>query len=330
MFYPEFTVTQKVLKNISAVEYARAVSDSVKILPAWQKQLKKEAALSRIFSLLKMEGVGVSEQIVKASLEKLTGDKYQEAANFEDAVKLVEELGRKSEIEEIDLKFLNQAFSEKLLPKTKQGAYRTQKKPGRPAPEEILALMVPLFDWFNSLDARENHPLITASIMSAEILRLEPFENFNLSTSSLTFNMVLGSYGYGLGGLIEIDSYFINSRKEMEDSVLDIEKNNFDYTHWLEFVTQGLASKSYNLVEKIKLLEKDTKVAKATGRAKVSERQERIIEYLQDYGLLQNKDFPVVFPDISEDTVLRDLKSLMDRGIIKKMGSTKSSRYELS
>ncbi|GIW69823.1 MAG: hypothetical protein KatS3mg101_0570 [Patescibacteria group bacterium] len=330
MFYPEFTVTQKVLKNISAVEYARAVSDTVKILPAWQKQLKKEALVSRIFSLLKMEGIGVSEQIVKASIEKLGGGRYQEVINFEKAIKSIEELGRKSEIEEVDLKFLNQTFTEKLLPKTKQGAYRTQKKHGRPAPEEILAQMVPLFDWFNSLDARENHPLVTASIMSAEILRLEPFENFNLSTSSLTFDLVLESYGYRLGGLVEIDSYFINSRKEVEDSILEIEKNNFDYTHWLELVTQGLASKTYNLVEKIKLLERDTKVAKATGRAKVSERQERIIEYLQDYGILQNKDFPVVFPDISEDTVLRDLKSLMDSGIVKKMGSTKSSRYELA
>jgi DeoR/GlpR family transcriptional regulator of sugar metabolism len=61
----------------------------------------------------------------------------------------------------------------------------------------------------------------------------------------------------------------------------------------------------------------------------VSERQERIIEYLQDYGMLQNKDFPRIFPNISEDTVLRDLKVLIDMGIIQKTGSTKSSRYVL-
>ena len=330
MFYPEFTVTQKTLKNIGTVEYSRAIADNVKILPAWEKQLQKEALTSRIYSLLKIEGTGIDEQIIKASLEGFTDNKPQEVINFDAALKSVKEIGKKLELEEIDIKYINQTLTQRLMPKTKQGAYRTLKKTGKPDPGEILAKIVTLFDWLNSLDARENHPLITASILSAEILRLEPFENFNNSTASLAFDLVLESYGYSLGGLIEIDSYFLSSRKEFEEALTEIEKNNFDYTHWLEYVTHGISVKTYNLVEKIKLLEKDTKVAKATGRVKVTERQERIIEYLQDYGLLQNKDFPTVFPDISEDTVLRDLKSLLDRGIIKKTGSTKSSRYELS
>ncbi len=330
MFFPEFTVTQKTLKNIGTVEYSRAIADSVKILPAWEKQLRKEAITSRIYSLLKTEGTGIDEQTVKASLEGFTENKPQEVTNFDDALKSVKEIGRKLELEEIDIKYINQTLTQRLMPKAKQGAYRTLKKNGKPDPGEILARIVTLFDWLNSLDARENHPVITAAILSAEILRIEPFENFNQSTASMAFDLVLESYSYSLGGLIEIDSYFLSSRKEFEEVLAEIEKNNFDYTHWLEYVTHGFSTKTYNLVEKIKLLEKDTKVAKATGRVKVTERQERIIEYLQDYGLLQNKDFPVVFPGISEDTVLRDLKSLLDRGIIKKSGSTKSSRYELS
>ncbi len=330
MFFPEFTVTQKILKNIGAIEYSRAVTDNIKILPAWEKQLKRDALVSRVFSLLTSEGVGCEEQDVKENVEGLANSKITEISNVHNALNCVKDVGRKNELEEIDLKYINQVLTQKLVPKTKQGAYRTLKKPGKTAPEEILAKIVILFDWLNSLDARENHPVITASIVEAEILRMEPFEIFNRSTASIAFDLVLESCGYGLKGLIEADSYFINSRKEFEETILEIEKNNFDYTPWLEFTTHGLAAKTYNLMEKIKLLEKDTKVAKATGRVKVSERQERIIEYLQDYGLLQNKDFPSVFPDISEDTVLRDLKSLLEKGIIKKSGSTKSSRYELS
>ena len=80
--------------------------------------------------------------------------------------------------------------------------------------------------------------------------------------------------------------------------------------------------------QNVKLLAKDTKIAKATEN-KSNSRQERIIEYLQDYGVLQNKDFSTLFPDISEDTILRDLKTLVDMDIVQKLGSTKSSRYEL-
>jgi DeoR/GlpR family transcriptional regulator of sugar metabolism len=78
------------------------------------------------------------------------------------------------------------------------------------------------------------------------------------------------------------------------------------------------------------LLARDTKLAKATGRVKLSGRQQRIVEHLQDYGILQNKDFALIFPDVSEDSILRDLKALIAEGIVVKNGSTKSSRYELS
>ena len=59
----------------------------------------------------------------------------------------------------------------------------------------------------------------------------------------------------------------------------------------------------------------------------LSERQIKIIEYIQKIGYLQNKSFGSLFPMVSEDTVLNELKGLQDAGIIKKTGVTKSARY---
>jgi len=81
--------------------------------------------------------------------------------------------------------------------------------------------------------------------------------------------------------------------------------------------------------EEILLLSKDTKILQASGSAELTERQEIIVAYLQDYGKIQNKDFEIILPNVSEDSVLRDLKVLMDKGIVVKKGKTKSSRYEL-
>ncbi len=103
-----------------------------------------------------------------------------------------------------------------------------------------------------------------------------------------------------------------------------------DYTQWIEYFSEAFATQASTAQEKVKLLAKDTKVAKASGRNKLSPRQERIVEHLQDYGLLQNSDFTKLFPEKSGDSILRDLKALLDKGIVKKMGSTKSSRYELA
>jgi len=54
-----------------------------------------------------------------------------------------------------------------------------------------------------------------------------------------------------------------------------------------------------------------------------------MIEYVQEIGYIQNQTFGDVFPDVSEDTVLRDLQDMIKKGLIKKIGSTKSARYAM-
>jgi predicted HTH transcriptional regulator len=53
------------------------------------------------------------------------------------------------------------------------------------------------------------------------------------------------------------------------------------------------------------------------------------MEYLQEIGFMQNQAFGTVFPDVSEDTVLRDLQDLIKKNLVKKIGSTKGARYVL-
>ena len=53
----------------------------------------------------------------------------------------------------------------------------------------------------------------------------------------------------------------------------------------------------------------------------------KLIEYLSEVGSGIMQDLRSIFPMVSEDTVLRDLSDLMDKGIIKKEGKTKASRY---
>ena len=61
----------------------------------------------------------------------------------------------------------------------------------------------------------------------------------------------------------------------------------------------------------------------------LNERQIKIVEYIENTGFFTNKSFKELFPMISEDTVLRDLKDLIEKGIIKKEGVTKAARYIL-
>ncbi len=84
--------------------------------------------------------------------------------------------------------------------------------------------------------------------------------------------------------------------------------------------------------ERVEHVSVDAKLKEKLGGKPLllSDRQLRIIEYLQSTGYLQNKAFASIFPHVSEDTVLLDLKELIKVGIVKKQGSTKGAKYVLT
>ncbi|MBW6441556.1 Fic family protein [Patescibacteria group bacterium] len=329
MYLPEYSITSKTLSNISIIEYGKAIIENTTILPSWESQLKKEAVVKIVHGSLQILGINIEQQKVKAAVDDINKTLNQEALNIIKGAFLATEISKNKEFEEVDLKYIHKTLTEGLVPKVKQGAYRTTKIPGKTKPEEILAQIVSLFDWYNSLDAKETHHVINAAIMKACLETIQPFEEMNEITSNLITYVSLKTSGYGFKDLISIENYYKNTKPEYRHEIESIDQDEPDLTRWIEYFTEGLASEVSTVSQNIRLLAKDTKIAKATGRTRVSKRQERIIEYLQDYGMLQNKDFPRIFPDLSEDTVLRDLKSLIDMDIVQKLGSTKSSRYEL-
>jgi Fe2+ or Zn2+ uptake regulation protein len=73
----------------------------------------------------------------------------------------------------------------------------------------------------------------------------------------------------------------------------------------------------------------DAKLKEKLGGAPImlTPRQLKIIEYIQKIGYLQNQAFEQLFPMVSEDTVLNEIKALVQAGIIKKHGVTKGARY---
>lgn len=329
MFLPEYSITPKTLKNISSIEYGKAIIENTTILPSWELQLKKEALVKIIYGSLQLLGINGDQQKIKASIDNVSRSNHRETTNIIVAAQLAEEISKNNEIEEVDLKYIHKTLTEGILPKVKQGAYRGTKIQGKTSPEKILAQMVQLFDWYNSLDAKETHPIITSAIIKAYLEVIKPFEELNNVSSNLLTYISLKTLGYGFKDFISLENYYKNTKNEYENQIDSLDLEEPDFTRWIEYFSDGLSSEVSTTAQNVKLLAKDIKIAKATGRTRLSLRQEKIVEHIQDYGLLQNKDFPILFPDVSEDTVLRDLKVLIDMDIVQKVGSTKSSRYEL-
>ncbi|HSX39307.1 MAG TPA: Fic family protein [Candidatus Saccharimonadales bacterium] len=329
MYIPEYSISSKTLKNIASIEYSKALIENSTILTHWEKQLEKEALARTIAFSWQFLGLNLPYETVKKIADGVEKSLPTEVLNLTNALQEVVTTSNSKDLDEQDLRNLHKAASQNLLPTSKVGVYRSGRIKGATDPEEILAEMVELIDWYNSLDAQETHPIIKAGILKARLEMVIPFEKTNYIISNLATQISLKAYGYDIRDFISLEPHYYNSKFMYEQLIQSLMYNSPDLTRWLEFFTETMADELSNIKDKVLLLARDTKVAKVSGRARLTERQERIVEHLQDYGLLQNKDFTVLFPGISEDSILRDLKVLLNEGIIIKTGSTKSSRYEL-
>jgi hypothetical protein len=76
-------------------------------------------------------------------------------------------------------------------------------------------------------------------------------------------------------------------------------------------------------------LKSSSNVGHSSTQVKKSQRQEQIINVLKGQSNLTIKDFSKVIKDCSEKTIQRELIELVEKGIVKKEGERRWSRYSL-
>jgi predicted DNA-binding transcriptional regulator YafY len=82
--------------------------------------------------------------------------------------------------------------------------------------------------------------------------------------------------------------------------------------------------------DQIRELSVDVKIKERMGKqVALSDRQMKIVEYLNAHQEVTMPGARGLLPMVSEDTILRDLKYLMGKGVIIKRGSTKAAKYLL-
>ncbi len=329
MFIPEYTITNKILQNIAQIEHAKAVTEMCVILDSWKKRQQKEATIDFIRKNLLLEGIKVTEEEIKKYVDEITPFPAGIIQGIKKGLDITQYPSFPHETSEEDLNLLYLAIKDTQKPLQIFRDKKYQNSEVESAPEEILSNITEFLDWINSLDGRETHPVVKAGIVKGRLMLIKPFVTNNEVASNLLAYKYLREANYNLNDYCHLEMAYVEDLLGYEDALESITKEG-DMTTWINFYTSSMAFMAEKKREEILLLSKDTKISQASGGANLTQRQEIIVEYLQDYGKIQNKDFEVILPNVSEDSVLRDLKALMEEGIVVKKGKTKSSRYELA
>lgn len=344
MFAPTFTITNKILQNIAKIEATEEVIKHSPLLPLWEKQFKDDAVVRSVYHGTHIEGNKLHKDDAKNVLlgKEVIGRPrdIQEIINYRKVIEFIDEEAKKKidKITEPLIKKLHRTIAYKILPDGQAGEYRLKQVVIRnsqtgevtfrpPLPLEVPFLMREYTYWLNRNDKDELHPVLKAGIAHHELVRIHPFIDGNGRVARVLATLILFLGGYDIRRFFSLEEYYDKDAVYYYENLSKASKG--DLSSWLEYFTYGAAVEFEKIKEKILKLSKDVKLKEKFGGQQIylTERQAKIIEYIQEVGYLQNKSFGDLFPNISEDTVLRDLQDLLKKGLIKKVGSTKGARY---
>ena len=327
------------------IEAAKEVIENAPLVPAWEARFREEAMVRTVHHGTHIEGNELSfteaERLLAGA--KIVGrDRdIQEVLNYRNVLKFIEGY-EKQDVSEETLKHVHELTVHRILPDEAIGVYRTTQvvvknsQTGevtfRPPPAiEIPFLIASFLQWLNLSGGDELHVVLKAGISHYEIVRIHPFLDGNGRVARALATLVLFKAGYDIKRFFSLEEHYDREPIIYYDALQAVGKQNGNVTPWLEYFSEGLAIELTRIKEKIKSLSTDLKIKKSLGGQPLalSERQIKIVEFVQENGFLQNKSFFELFPMISEDTVLRELKDLIKKGIVKKEGTTKGVRYVL-
>jgi Fic family protein len=341
MYRPDFAITNKILRHIGEIEAAKEVIEHAPLLPYWEKKFQDEAILRTTHYGTHIEGNELSLSQVQKVLDGeriVARDRdVQEVINYR---KVVAFIGDKKDIpiDEKTILALHKLTVDSILDEHASGEYRkkevvirnsiTGDVSFRPPPSvEVEWQMKDLVEFIHK--EKDIHSVLKAGIVHYEFVRIHPFLDGNGRVGRALSMLVLFAEGYDIREFFSLEEHFDRNAADYYKALQSVAIHNGDVTNWLEYFSECLAIELTKIKEKIERISIDNKMKEKLGGTPVmlTDRQLKIIEYIQEVGYLENKVFANLFPDVSEDTALREVQDLVKKGIIVKRGKTKGVKY---
>jgi Fic family protein len=349
MYAPKFTITNNILKSIGQIEAAKEVIENAPMVPYYEKQFQTEAIEKTVHHGTHIEGNELSLEQTRKVLE---GEEVvaherdiQEVINYRQAEDLLDELAAKRG--DYDKEMLLDIYREtvqKIIPEEKIGKFRTSqvviKEEGsgkvilEPPPfVEVPYLLDDFLTWLNSEGAKDLHPILRAGIAHYILVSIHPFVEGNGRTVRAFSTLVLMREGYDIKRFFALEEHFDQDLSTYYEAFAKVDRQTKniaerDLTSWLEYFCEVVSIELTKIKERVRKLSIDSKLKGRLGeQIALSERQMKLVEYLGENGSGTMSELKNVTPMVSEDTILRDVNSLIDKDVIKKEGKTKAARY---
>lgn len=349
------------VKAIAQAEAANAVAFSTLVPLTWQRKWVNKALPWAVSANVALDGNPLNlEQIEKIVVREPSRDEHvpfisqaagvdsdpvpvQEVINFFHTLKfLADQTHDSTSAHEFTPKILldlHSLVTERAVPLTAVGAWRNVKLVVKqetggsvifqpPTPIELKYQLDDFWTWLNSSLAKELPVLIKAAICWAQLSKIYPFAVANGRVTRAFVRLVLGTGGFRLAELLPYEQFFLEDKAlYYQTLVRSIQER--DFSPWIEYYLNAWQQQAKGFLETINSRDMKTSFNMIHQPLPLRERQIKIMDFLQRNAWVSVPQINELFPDISDDSILRDLRDLMVKGLVKKRGKTKSARYTL-
>ena len=340
---PDFTISNSITAALTEIERARGFLEAATLADEWVDAMRSEAFLLEAHHTTHIEGTRLT---LKDADDLLAGravpgadpDDARELLNYRDAFAFVSaqfnDGGPITErlILEIHRRLVAGVRGGSAAP----GEYRrvqnyvinaaTGETIYTPPPtEDVPVLMRELVAWLNR--PSDIHPVIVSGLAQFQLVHIHPFLDGNGRTSRLLSTLCLYRAGYDFKRLFTLSEYYDRDRTAFYRALQAVRRAHMDMTGWIEFFTKGLATQLAEVKQRGERAIRQETLARRRG---LTDRQARALGHVLEHGRLTIAEYQSLFPELSRRTLQRDLRALVEKGLLRRREGTNRLEYVLA
>lgn len=184
-------------------------------------------------------------------------------------------------------------------------------------------------DWFN--DNSPSDPVIKSAVAHFWFIIIHPFDDGNGRIARALSDLMLARADKTPERYYSMSNQILIERKQYYEQLQNVQYSSGDITDWISWFLHCLKNSLLGTEMTMKKIMRKTEFWKVHEHTKLNERQRLVLNKLFDgfEGKLKSSKWAKI-AKCSPDTALRDIKELIDRGILKQeQQGGRSTNYEL-
>lgn len=342
-----FQTTQAIIRKIGIIDTFRGRWNQIEQKNnRYLRELRRVATIESIGSSTRIEGAVLTNEDVQKLIKSVkitafTSRDEQEVFGYFEVLDLILDNASAIDLTEGYIKQLHGIllrYSEK--DQRHRGVYKTvsnQVVANYPdgsqrvifqttLPHLTEAAMYRMVNWVgNELSRNELHPLLVIGLFIYEFLSIHPFQDGNGRLSRLLTTLLLLRSGYDFAQYISFENIIEQRKADYYAALMSGQQHRGRDKEvigdWMLFFLSCLETLIERLNAKYALYQQKGGYLNA--------RQERLLQVLTETEPTKISDLATRLPDESINTLKKDLRYLVEQGLIERLGTLKASVYVL-